>query len=211
MPKQPTENIGHSSITDHRILRTSSEIPAALQSGASSPPTDLIYDTKPSGSIESKTNLRSLALAHSQVAVRFPELGEKGLALLEQAAAADPNDPEVQAAYGAALRVARPRDEERAAQAFQKAIDAGSKSAEVRTQLGRLRMKEGQVTAAMELYKESIQMDPYFAPAYLDLAQIYSMLKDRQNALETLDAVLKIDPGNDAARQQRMKAEALPN
>ena len=75
----------------------------------------------------------------------------------------------------------------------------------------RLRLQQGQVTAAMELYKESIQMDPYFTPAYLDLAQVYSMLKDRKSALEILDAVLKIDPGNDAARQERIKAEALPN
>jgi TolA-binding protein len=211
MPKQPTENIGHSSVTDHRILRMQSEIPAVLQTSPSTFPTDLIYDTKPSRSGEAGSNLRSLALAHSQVAVRFPELGEKGLALLERAATAFPNDAEVQAAYGAALRVARPKDEVRAAQAFQKALDAGSKSAEVRTQLGRLKMQDGQVTAAMELYKESIQMDPYFAPAYLDLAQIYSLLKDRKNALEILDAVLKIDPGNDAARQQRVKAEALPD
>jgi hypothetical protein len=35
------------------------------------------------------------------------------------------------------------------------------------------------------------------------------MLKDRKNALEVLDGVLKIDPGNDAARQERLKAEAL--
>jgi len=211
MPKQPTENIGHSSVTDHRILRTPSEIPAALQSASLTSLTELISDTKPSGSGDAQANLRSLALAYSQVAVRFPELGEKGLALLEQAAAAFPNDAEVQAAYGSVLRVARPRDEEHAAQAFQKAIDAGSKTAEVRTQLARLRMQQGQVTAAMDLYKESIQIDPYFAPAYLDLAQVYSMLKDRQNALQILDGVLKIDPGNDAARQQRIKVEALPD
>jgi hypothetical protein len=211
MPKQPTENIGHSSVTDHRILRTLSEIPVVLQNSASSFPADLIYDTKPSGSGEGAANLRSLALAHSQVTVRFPELGERGLALLEQAAAASPNDAEVQAAYGSVLRVARPKDEERAAEALQRAIGAGSKSAEVRTQLARLRMQQGEVTAAMNLYKESIQIDPYFAPAYLDLAQIYSKLKDRKNALETLDGVLKIDPGNDAARQQRIKVEALPN
>ncbi len=211
MPKQPSENIGHSSITDHRILRTSSEIPAVLQGSASPSPMDLLYDTKPSGSGETQSNLRNLALAYAQVAVRYPELGEKGLALLEQAAAALPGDAEIQAAYGSVLRVARPRDEPRAAQAFEKAIDAGSKSAEVRTQLARLRLQQGQVTAAMELYKESIQMDPYFTPAYLDLAQVYSMLKDRKSALEILDAVLKIDPGNDAARQERIKAEALPN
>jgi Tfp pilus assembly protein PilF len=171
---------------------------------------DLIYDTKPSGSGETPTSLRNLALAYSQVAGHYPELGDKGLALLEQAAAELPTDAEIQAAYGLVLCVARPREEQRAAQALQKAIDAGSKSAEVRTQLARLRLHQGQVTAAMELYKESIQMEPYYTPAYLDLARVYSMLKDRKNALEVLDAALKIDPGNDAARQQRLKIEAGP-
>jgi hypothetical protein len=208
MPKQPTENIGHSSITDHRILRTPSEIPAVLQ-GSSPLPMDLIFDTKTPGSVDTPANLRNLALAYSQVATHYPELGEKGLALLEQAAAALPADPEIQAAYGFVLRVARPKEEQRAAQALQKAIDAGSKSAEVRTQLARLRMQQGQVTAAMDLYKEAMQMEPYYTPAYLDLAQVYSMLKDRTNALQILDAVLKVDPGNDRARQERLKAEAL--
>ena len=210
MPKQPTENIGHSSITDHRILRAQSEIPALLQSSASAP-AELIFDTKPSIPGKTQANLRSLALAYSQVATRFPELGEKGLALLEQAAAALPADAEVQAAYGSVLRVARPRDEQRAAEALQRALDDGSKSAEVRTQLARLRLRQGQVTAAMGLYKQSIEIDPYFTPAYLDLAQLYSMLKDRKNTLEVLDNVLKMDPGNDAARQERLKAESLPN
>jgi Tfp pilus assembly protein PilF len=211
MPKQPTENIGHSSLTDHRILRAQSEIPAVLQSNASPPPTDLINATKTSAPAQTQTDLRSLALAYAQVAGHYSELGEKGLALLEQAAAALPADAEIQAAYGSVLRVARPREEQRASDALQRAIDAGSKSAEVRTRLARLRMRQGQVTAAMELYKQSIQIDPYFTPAYLDLAQIYSMLKDRKNALETLDDVLKIDPGNDAARKERLKMETLPN
>ena len=211
MPKQPTENIGHSSITDHRILRVQSEIPAVLQSNGSQPPADLIYDTKPSAPGQTQTDLRNLALAYAQVAGRYAELGEKGLALLEQAAAAFPADAEIQAAYGSVLRVARPREEQRAAAALQKAIDAGSKSPEVRTRLARLRMQQGQVTAAIELYKESIQIDPHFTPAYLDLAQVYSMLKDRKSALEILNGVLKIDPGNDTARQERLKMETLPN
>jgi tetratricopeptide repeat protein len=211
MPKQPTENIGHSSITDHRILRAQSEIPAVLKDSASPTPAELIYDTKPSSPDTTQASLRSLALAYAQVASRFPELGDRGFPLLEQAAAALPADADVQAAYGSVLRVARPREQQRAAEALQRAIDDGSNSAEVRTQLARLRLQQGQVTAAMELYKQSIQIDPYFTPAYLDLAQIYSMLKDRKNALEILDGVLKIDPGNDAARQERVKAESLPN
>jgi hypothetical protein len=211
MPKQPTENIGHSSLTDHRILRTPSEIPAVLEGGASPTSTDLIYDTKASGSGDAQPSLRNLALAYAQVGARYRELSEKGLALLDQAAAAFPGDAEIQAAYGFVLRAARPKEEERAAQAWQKAIDAGSQSVEVRTQLARLRMQQGQVTAALALFKESIQMDPYYTPAYLELAQVYSILKDRKHALETLDGVLKVDPGNDAARQQRLKVEAVPD
>ena len=208
MPQHPSEDIGHSSLTDHRILRSQSEIPPGLQAAKASP-LDLISDTKPSSSSEPQ-NLRNLALAYAQVGARYPELAAKGLAILEKAAATLPSDEEVLAAYGNVLVSADPTEGKRAAQILQRAIDAGSKSAEVRVRLGRLRLQEGGVTAAIELFKQSIQMDPYFTPAYLDLAQVYSMLKDRRNALESLDSVLKIDPGNDAARQERLKAAALP-
>jgi tetratricopeptide (TPR) repeat protein len=129
---------------------------------------------------------------------------------LEQAATRIPNDAGIQAAYGLFLRAARPREEQRAAQALQKAIDLGSKSAEVRTQLARLQLHKGEVTAAIELFKESIQAEPFYTPHYLDLAQIYSALKDRKSAMEVLESVLKVDPGNDAVRQELLKVGALP-
>jgi len=210
MQKRPAENIGHSSLTDHRILRTPSEIPLALQSGATAPPTDLIYGTRAPDSGETPAKLRSLALAYAQVAGHYPEFSEKGLATLEQAATRIPNDAGIQAAYGLFLRVARPREEQRAALALQKAIDLGSKSAEMRMQLARLQLRKGEVTAAIELFKESIQAEPFYTPPYLDLAQIYSALKDRKSALEVLESVLKVDPGNDAARQELLKVGAMP-
>ena len=211
MPQRIAENIDHSSLTDHRILRTRSEIPAALQDGVGSLPSDLLLDTKPSHARETQLDLRNLALAYAQVAPRFPELRERGLAILEQAVAALPSDVEVQSAYGRTLAMARPGDRDRATQAFQKAIDLGSKSAELRAQLARALLQKGEVTAAIELYRQSILLDPYLTPAYLDLAQIYSMLNDRKNALEMLDRALTIEPGNDAARQERRKVAAMPN
>ncbi len=211
MPKVPPENIGHSSLTDHRILRTPSEIPSVLLGGAPAPAVDLIYDTRPPDSGETQANLRNLALAYAQVAAHYPELGEKGLAILEQAAARIPNDSGIQAARGLFLSVARPREEQRAAEALQKAIDLGSKSAEVRTQLARLQLHKGEVTSAIKLYKESIQMEPYYTPAYLDLAHVYLILKNRESALDVLESVLKIDPGNDAARQEWVKVGAVPD
>jgi hypothetical protein len=207
MPQQPSENIGHSSITDHRILRNSSEVPAALPASRSFSP-DLTYDTKPPAADQTLADLRNTALAYSQLAGRFPELSIKGLAVLDRAAVALPADAEVQAAYGLVLSVARPEEQERAAQALQRAINAGSKSAEVRTHLARLRMQQGQVTVAIELYKESIQIDPYNTAPYLDLAQVYSMLKDKAKAVEVLERVLQIDPEDVAARQARRKIGA---
>lgn len=207
MPQQPGEKIDHSSLTDHRILRTQSETPEALQEY--SPSLDLIRDTKPSNAGETK-NLRTLALAYAQVGARYPEYDEKALQILESAAAAFPTDAEVQATYGKALILARTGKQEIAAQALQKAIDAGSKSAEVPTMLARLLMQQGQVTSAIELFKKSIQLDPFFTPAYVDLAKAYSLLQDRQRALEMLDEVLHQDPGNDYARQERVKVTAMP-
>jgi hypothetical protein len=212
MPLRKIENISHSSLTDHRILRTPSETPAVFESGSNAaPPTDLIRDTSSSNSREPQLDLRNLALAYSQVAAHYPALGERGFASLEQAAAALPNDAEVQSAYGLILVVARPKDPQRAAQTLQKAIDLGSKSPEVRTQLARLTLQKGEITASLALYKDSILIDPYYTPAYVALARVYLLLKDRTNALEALDRLLKLDPGDDAARQERLRVAALPD
>jgi tetratricopeptide (TPR) repeat protein len=131
------------------------------------------------------------------------------LATLAQAAEELPADAEVQAAYGLVLGIARPREEQRAAQTLQKAVDLGSQSVQVRAHLAGLRMRQGQITAAMELYNEAIQIEPYFMPAYLDLARIEVLLKDQKSALNLLDRVLKMDPGNDAVREERRKVAAI--
>ena len=212
MPKRKMENISHSSLTDHRILRTPSETPAVFAGGSeAATPIDLVRDTSSSNAREPQLDLRNLALAYSQVAAHYPALGERGLASLEQAAAALPNDAEIQSACGLILAVARPKDPQRAAQALQKALDLGSSSPEVRTQLAHLLLQKGEVTASIALYKDSILIDPYYTPAYAALARVYLLLKDRTNALEALDRLLKLDPGDDAARQARIRVAALPD
>ena len=209
MPQHPSEKIDHTSITDHRILRVQSEIPAALN-GDESLSLDLIRETRPSHATEAQ-NLHNLALAYAQVAARYPEYDETTLQILESAARAFPEDAEVQATYGKALLMTHTREPEIAARALQKSIDAGSKSAEVRVLLAGVRLQEGQATAATELYKEAIQLDPFFDAAYLDIARAYAILKDRKSALDALDKVLKQDPGNDAARMERYRIATAPD
>jgi tetratricopeptide (TPR) repeat protein len=209
MPKQQLQNISHASATDHRILRD----PSANQADQVLPTSSegLVYSSRPLGFEDAKPDLRSLALAYPQVAGHYPILRQKGLAALQQAARELPDDAEIQGTYGLILAVAQPGEAARAADALQRAIDLGSKSPEVRSKLADLRLQQGQVMPAIALYKESIQIEPFYRPAYLDLARAYLMLKDLDNAYEILGRLLKIDPGNDAARQAWLKLGPAPD
>jgi tetratricopeptide (TPR) repeat protein len=145
----------------------------------------------------------------SFIAGHYPELRQKGFDVLQQAARELPNDAEIQGTYGLVLSVVRPGED--AAKALQRAIALGSRSPEVRTKLANLRLEQGNVTAAIDLYKESIKIEPLYTSAYFDLARAYLMSEDLQNAREILDRGLKLDPGNDAARQLRLKLRATPD
>lgn len=199
MPKQQIENMNHGAATDHRILRDPSEDVLARDEVLQQPSDELVYDSRPLGFEHATPDLRSLALAYPQVAGHYPELRQKGLAVLQQAARELPDDAEVQGTYGQVLSVVHPGKE--AAEALQRAIDLGSKSPEVRTKLADVQLQQGSVAAAIDLYRQSIQIEPFYTQAYLDLARAYLMSNDLKNAREILDRVLKFDPGNEAARQ----------
>ena len=62
-------------------------------------------------------------------------------------------------------------------------------------------LKEGKPESAIHLYNEAIETDPYYTPAYLGLAHLYTVAEDRQDAIETLERILKYDPGNELARK----------
>jgi tetratricopeptide (TPR) repeat protein len=205
MPKQNTEDVGHTSLTDHRILRNSAEAPAVLQSSASSPDQDLTYGTTPPPSRQALGTLREMALAYSQVAGRFPELSVKRFELLGQAAAKLPADAEIQAAYGLVLSESGPGEHSHAVQVLKQAIGAGSNSAAVRNHLARLQMEDGHVMAAIGLLNESIKIDPYDTAPYHNLAYAYSVSNDDAKAMAVLDSDLQIDPADDVARRMLLE------
>ncbi len=162
---------------------------------------NLIFWTKPRQEPDAKPDLRALALAYYEVSQVYPEFQQKGFDVLEQAAGELPNDAEVQGAYGLVLLLARPGSSAEASRALETAIDAGSKSVEVKTRLAKLRLLEGNVEGATHLYNEAIEADPYYTPAYFGLAYLYTVKHDRQSAAETLEKILKYDPGNEEARR----------
>src|SRR5206468_6794144 len=138
-------------------------------------------------------DLRTLALAYYEASQVYPTFRQKGFELLEQAAQELPNDTDVQAAYGLVLFLARPESPAEASQVLQKAIDRGSKSVEVRTRLAKLRFREGNVAAPLQLYTEAMESDPYYPPAYSGLADLSSPSFDVQPVAETLKKFLNYD------------------
>ena len=209
MPKQPIENMNHGALTDHRILRDPSENIETRDQVLFEPSDELVYDASPLGFEKASPDLRSLALAYPQVAGQYSELRQKGFAILQQAAQKFPNDPEIQGTYGQVLSVLRPGTD--AAEALQKAITLGSRSPEVRTKLANLQLQEGKASAAIDLCKQSIEIEPHYTAAYLILARAYLTSGDLQNAHSTLDRLLKLDPGDDGARQANLKLQSILN
>lgn len=205
MPKRGVVNISHSALTDHRILRTPMEtLPVAGPGGEL--PDNLINRTKTTQDPDGKDDLRALALAYYEVSQVYPEFQRRGFEVLEQAAQELPNDSEVQGAYGLVLLLARPDSPAEATQALQRAMDAGSKSVEVQTRLAKLRFREGNISEAMQLYNKAIAADPHYTPAYFGLAGLYAATHDEQSAAETLERILKYDPGNEEARRALVDA-----
>jgi tetratricopeptide (TPR) repeat protein len=209
MPKKSVANIGHSALTDHRIPRIASQSPPQLAATPESRE-DLIYHTRSAQEPDVPPDLRTQALAYYEVSQVYPAFRQRGFALLEQAARELPGDPEVQEAYGLVLLLARPESPAEAAQVLQKAIDSGSTSVEVRTRLAKIRLKEGNMAAARQLYNEAIEADPYYTPAYLGLVYLHEVTGDVQSGIATLERILKYDAGNEEARKALADAKEGP-
>jgi len=209
MPKKSVANVGHSALTDHRILRIASQSPPQVPATPESQK-DLIYHPRSGPQQAAPPDLRTQALAFYEVSQVYPAFRQRGFALLEQAARELPDDPEVQEAYGLVLSVAHPQSPAEAAQVLQKAIDSGSPSAEVRTRLAKIRLREGNVAAARQLYDEAIEADPHYTAAYLGLAYLYEVTGDPESSIETLERILKYDAGNEEARTALAEAKKSP-
>ena len=209
MPKKSVANIGHSALTDHRILRIASQSPPQVPATPESQE-DLIYRPRSGQQSAAPPDLRTQALAFYEVSQVYPAFRQRGFALLEQAARELPDDPEVQEAYGLVLLVAHPQSPAEAAQVLQKAIDSGSPSAEIRTRLAKIQLREGNVAAARQLYDEAIEADPHYTAAYLGLAYLYEVTGDPESSIETLERILKYDAGNEEAGTALAEAKESP-
>jgi len=71
----------------------------------------------------------------------------------------------------------------------------------IHVNLGLINRKLGDLKKAESHFKAAIEAEPTFVPAMLDLADLYIAQGQQDKARGQLEAVLKIDPGNDRARR----------
>ena len=73
--------------------------------------------------------------------------------------------------------------------------------AEALNNLGVLRVRQEQYPEAQQKFEACIKVAPKFDQAYLNLAQLYVLLNDREKAREVMRELLRQQPENKLAQQ----------
>jgi tetratricopeptide (TPR) repeat protein len=119
--------------------------------------------------------------------------------LLLHALESEPNNPEVN--YGLGMLYARQEQLESALQYLQRATDLRSDYADAINNMGVLLVRAKRYSEAKEKFTACIRVAPNFDQAYLNLARLYAILDDKENARAVLQELLRLRPGHKIALQ----------
>lgn len=97
-------------------------------------------------------------------------------------------------AYNLALALEASNDTKGAGDALRRAIDIDPKLAEVRAELGRLELAEGNLQSAQKWLESALDLDPELVEARVNLAMIYGKNGDLVSAEKLLRQALEDDP-----------------
>jgi Flp pilus assembly protein TadD len=82
--------------------------------------------------------------------------------------------------------------------------------AEALNNLGVLFAREQKLVEAENEFTAAIKAEPKFDQSYLNLARLYLVQNDKARAREILDALLRLQPDNSAARQALARVQSAP-
>ena len=198
MPREPTEDIAHEQVTDHRIQIPT---PGALRSEgapALQPPSSKLVpiDGAPS-------TPRDLGLAYAQMAEHGNRrAGERAMQLLQQAeheGGAAAHDPDLHTELGFLDQMSG--DLNAAAEEYEIALRALPADGTAAGDLAVLDAHAGKVTTAVDLWRTAFQENPGVTAAGIDLAVGECALGNPQAAIAALHRVLSFSPDDGKARQ----------
>lgn len=202
MPKQNLTAVSHAALTDHRIVaRPGEAYPAwAFRLAAPELP-DLIHVDAIPGKPDRLPAI-TLFEAYTQVAPSRPDAYQaRYLALLDEAAQKNPDDPFVLSALAQrALSEQKPDAQEQAIRYLSRAVDLGSRYPADYLRLAQLLAQASEYSQSISILKRGLSLAPFDASFYGMMASEYISLRDYAAADEILRRGLDELPEDDRLR-----------
>ncbi len=188
MPQTQALSTGHTTLTDHRILRR---------------PSSKRPDNRGAKLVEfgaSESDERGLGLAYAELALRHPEplyLSE-AMRLLKRVLPRYPADPQVLTSLAYLYQTRGETDE--AAALYQKALETDPHQIVAAVNLGAIYGTRGQLEQALELWQRALASNPGLSEAGINAARVFWARGDTTRANNLLKEVLRFNPDSRAAQ-----------
>lgn len=198
MPADPSTDIAHTQVTDHRIPRRPATTPSpeiAHANSLSSVPRLIPFPA----SAAADHDLRDQALAWETLAEAGNEAAAKPAEqLLRQALAESPNDPALLSALGYIEQKRGHTNDSR--ELYQRALARDPDLIDAATNLGVLEAKTGHLRDAVVLWQSAFQREPGNSGVGMNLARAFCSAGQVDKARDTTLRVLQFNPDLDAAK-----------
>lgn len=211
MPRQNLQGIGHSALTNHRIIAYSGEpFPAVTFHETTSLLPDLVHvDVIPR---KENTPVDPIVLfqAYGALMQTHPRYLPQYNKLLSQVIVLDPDNPLVLSSEARReLLPGTPGAFASATRLMARSIAAGSRPASDYNLYAKLLAQSGNNEGAAAVLKQGIVLHPYATELYESLAVVYSRSGDRTQALATLEEELSVFPEKASIRAivERVKSK----
>ncbi len=198
MPANPSSDVAHTEVTDHRIPRRPRLFPLLEDARTDSPSAPQLV-TFPS-SPDADHDFRDKALAWETMA----EAGNQAAAkpaeqLLRKALSETPNDPALLSAMGYVQQLHGHLNDSR--ELYQRALARDPHLIDAATNLGVLEAKSGHSSEAVVLWHEAFQRAPGKSSVGMNLARAFCGARQIDKARDVTLRVLEFNPDLQAAKQ----------
>jgi hypothetical protein len=206
LPKQPALTVSHSTLTDHRVVRTAQQQYPDSAFKPSVPGTGFIHVDAIPGK-ESRIDSVALLRAYRQELIRSHlEYKCYYFDLLNRLAKSGNKDPFVLSAL--AQKAASDGDLPGAVAQASAVIDKGSTSAYDYLLLDSLLARSGELTACIEVLTKGLLIAPYNNLIYQNLATRQMSAGKIEEGLQTIQRGLKLFPEDSVLREMQNRASA---
>ena len=204
MPKQPALTVSHSTLTDHRIVRTASEPYPASAYTPSLAGTGFIHVNAVPGSNDTVSPVLLLRAYRQELIRSHLEFKDYYFDLLEKLRRAGNKDPFVLSAL--AQKASSDGDLKQAIAYAAQVVDQGSISSYDYLLLDGLYLRSGDIPASIEVLKKGLTIAPYNNVLYQNLVIRQFTAGNIEDGLGTLKKGLMLFPEDSGLREIRDRA-----